>query len=251
MSLFSVINGIVIGSLLLSSSYSFVLYLRRFEPKINLSYLFFSLILSFYVYINLESNFVIDFKEYILFDKLATAAITASSIFLILLIEHLTNYNSRVFRSILFTSLSIQLILNFIVPNGITFSEVTGNIEMTLFWGETLHFPEAKISPFIYFQIFLILLFLLFVFRSMQHLNKSGDKTNWKVLFFSMILGIVLVLVNTLFGLFHYHGFNILEKISFLSFTAIVSHRNFRNLIRTGEIQQELKMSEERFAHGY
>jgi PAS domain S-box-containing protein len=246
MSIFTVINGIIIGALLLSAVFSFVLVLRRFEIKINFSYLFFSVALSLYILLTLQSYYITDYNQYVYYDKIITASIIVAGFFFIYLIAQLTGYSPKKIIFTLEFFLLVQLVLNFALPNGITFSEVTGKQNLIFIWGETVNYPKANTSAFLFVQVGFLVFVFSFIIRAIYFMYKSGDKENWKVLLFSLILTFLLIILNTFFEVYRYKGLSIFEKMGFLSFTLIVVHRNFKNLFYAGQLRTDLVKSEER-----
>lgn len=246
MSFLTLVNGVVIGFLLLSAIFSVVQLIRGYETKINLNYIIFSVFLSLYVLFTLISNFTTDYHNFIFYDKILTACIAIAGIFFIYLVSYLTNYKPRKFLLALESLIIIQLVLNFAMPNGITFEEVTGIDTLKYFWGEIGYIPRATISNFLFYQIVVLILVFAYVIKSIRVMYVHGNKENWKVLLISLSLALTLILLNTFSEVLRYRSISILEKLSFISFTVIVMHRNFKLLFFAGQIQNDLKTSEER-----
>ncbi len=246
MSFLTLVNGVVIGFLLLSAIFSFVQLIRGYETKINRNYIFFSFFLSLYVLFTLISNFCTDYNNFIFYDKIITACIAVAGIFFIYLVSYLTNYKPKKILITLEFLIIIQLILNFAIPNGITFGEVTGINKLTYFWGEAGFFPKATISNFLYCQLAVLILVFAFVIKAIHVMYVHGSKENWKVLLVSLTLALTLILLNTFSEVLRYRSLGVLEKLSFISFSVIVMHRNFKLLFLAGQFQKDLKASEER-----
>jgi len=242
---YTIITGFVCGFFLLSGFLSLVLTVRNIERLLNCAFFGFSLLITGALIFEALGLFSVTLEDMLLYDRLVTAFIVLSGVPFIILIAELTEYRPRAVMWSLSSLLGVLMVLNWVLPNGLTWSEIRGIKPLQLAWGEQVLWFDADTGVFHLVAIAVMIAVFIFALRAVMHQRRHGDAAlaRQHILMISLgLLGVFseLVLLE-ITGVIT--GF--IDVIGFVAFVFIIGHRNFYKLLRSVDLIRE---SDERFA---
>ncbi len=240
---YTFISGLLSGLFLLSGFFSLFLFFRRVEREINIAYFYLALSLGGALTFGLFGSASAEVSVSVLYDKLVNSFLCFSGIAFLALTASITGYRPRWLIRAFSGGLLAFLIINWLLPYGITFSRVHGVVTTQLIWGETRHQLSGEPGLTNIIAIGFILGMLLFTGLAVRHLLRNGEKKHAWGLLGVLGVGITGILVDTIMIELEIPTIGILDDIGFFAFVFLIGHRNFHNLIRSNELVRE---SEER-----
>lgn len=245
MSWYTIISGFVSGFFLLSGFMSLVLALRKIERRLNYAFSLFALLITGALIIEALAFFSVSLDDMMMYDRVVTALVVLSGIPFIVLIAELTGYRPRPVMYGLSGLLSLLFVLNWILPLGVTWSEVRGIKPLHLAWGEEVLWFDADTGVTHLLAMVIMVAVFIFAVRAVLHQRSHGDAhlaRQHMLLITVGLLGLFIEMVLLeLTGVIT--GF--IDVIGFVAFIIIIGHRNFYKLLRSVDL---IKESDERFA---
>ena len=239
--------GMVVSAFLFSGIFSLILWVKKIETKINFSYFFFALFSALYIFFSLLNSQNTDIETFIVNEKILDTCILLAGIFFLELISDLTKYKPKkliIFLRVIFVFL---IFLSLILPFGITFASIEGFNKNILIDNIVLYTVKGELNFFYWFLILFIVFLIGYIIKSMHYLYIQGGKQDFKLLLISMLIGLSGVLADNLLRIIGIKGLFFIEDFAFIGFVGIITERNFRNVLNTSKIKEELVYSEERF----
>ena len=237
----------VVSAFFFSGIFSFILWLKKIETRINFTYFLFALFGTLYIFFSLLNSQNTDIESFVFYEKILDACIFLAGIFFIELISELTKYKPRKIIITLRFIFALLIVLSLILPNGITFKSIEGFNKNILYENIILYTVKGELNFFYWFLIVFIVFLIGYIIRSMYYLYVHGGKEDFKLLLISMLIGMGGVLADNLLRAIGIKGLFFIEDFAFIGFVGIITERNFRNVLNMSKIKQELIHSEERF----
>jgi PAS domain S-box-containing protein len=245
MSGYTFFSGLLCGLLLLSGVFSLFLYFRNIEKKTNLAYFFLAVFLGALLLVGLVSGFVDDLTQAIIFDKLINSFFILAGIAFLFMITYWTGYRQVRLLGVLIIGLLLFLAVNWILPYGITWEQVTG-IEARNFIGqEQRFFMVGKPGIQNLVTILLVLSVMTYAGLAIAHQLRHGDSGDAKRLIIVAGVAFVGILLDTILIELQLNTIHLIGEIGFFGMAFLVGHRNVSNLIQTNA---KIRENEQRLA---
>lgn len=235
MSTYTYISGILCGLFLLSGFFSLFFYFRKIERELNLSYFFLAVFMSAMLTHGLISGYINDIALAVLHEKLLTTFFILAGIAFLIMISYMTGYRSVLLLSSLVIGLLVLLVMNWILPYGVTWAKVDGIGYSSILWQEQQFHLVGRTGVWNLFTILLISGIMWYAVLAIVHQIRHGDKNfAWRLL---VVVCIALfgVLLDTILLEFQLRAIGLVDDIGFFGLVILVAFRNFHNLILTNE----------------
>lgn len=245
MSWYTFFSGIISGLFLLSGLFSLFLYSRRIERGINLPYFVVACCLAGVLMCSLQVTGSGDLAVKLLCDRVVNTLFGIAGVAFLFMLTELTGYRARVPMILLMAALGVFVALVWILPYGISYSEIRGIDSYTMLWGEVRSRIDGEAGVTNIFVVALLLAILLFAVRAVAFQAKRGEGWYARLLTAVIVIGISGIIVDSVLINFHMGEIGIVDDIGFIALVFLIGHRNFSNIIRSNEMIRE---SRERFA---
>jgi PAS domain S-box-containing protein len=244
--IFSLSFGIVLGSLLVSVLFSLTLFYYGVEKKINIYYSGFASFMAVYVFLLASQYFVSDIPGFILLYKVLNASLQLAGMFFIYLIKHLTGYNSRCKEILLIVVLAVAMVINIVMPNSFTFSEITGLNKGVALLGQTVVQPVVITSNWMWLAVAFLVMLLIYVVQALRYYSKGDDKKGAEILTLSVGFGITALIIHNILVAFSIMDYSFIQYLGILAFVNIVSYKNISSIIKSAKLSDDLLENQER-----
>ncbi len=245
MSWYTFLSGVIYGMFLLSGVFSLVLSIRGIERRINLPYFFFSLMIGAAIAHGLFTVFAEQLGSMLLHERLVNTFMILGGIAFVYMVSGLTGYEAKRLRIALVSGLLLLLVLNWVLPYGLTWGTMEGISRQRLLWGEEVMWFDARTGIGNLASIVIMLGLLVFVVRAMLYQMKHGDRTMSRWMMLILLIGSSGVLTDVVLLEIHGTLLGVIDDVGFFAFVLLIGHRNFNNLLRSNEL---IRRSEQRFA---
>jgi PAS domain S-box-containing protein len=243
--------SINIGILLFCLFSALGLVVKNIERKYNIYYVFLvAIVIGSFVAAIFQQNSNISISHYTFWQKIYNSFLILEAVSLILLISELTGFKAPRIRSLLMVPVAVFFVINPFRPFGLYFDNISAINLIRLPFGITYNTPDKVNSIYISIVSVYVLIFLIFVIYSLRFAFKNNRKGN-AVLVISSFLPVILLL---LIANFFYQsnkdisGFGDLIYDFSLFFLAVsIGFKNFRDVLRSGNIANSLRKSEESY----
>ena len=239
MSWYTMFSGILAGSFILSGFFSLFLFFRRIERGINLPYFFLAVSLTCALLFGLLHSASSDVAVMLRYDRMMNLAFLGAGMSFVFMTRALTGWRNRPFLFVIVGCLALFALVAYAAPYGINLARIDGVESYRLLWGETRHRMIGPTGWLNYVTIALILLVLAYAVLAIAHQLREGDPSYARLLLGTVIIGISGILVDTLLIGVKAPETGLIDDIGFFAFIVLVGHRNYVNLIRSGELIRE------------
>lgn len=247
MNYFILLEGMLVGLFFFSGLFSLFLALVNVEKKINLSFFIFAVFLGLGVLFNIIYLHTPSIAKYILHLKISAGFLAAAGISFVFLIAHITDYKPKVLKYAIVVGMTAVIVLNVISEYAFTWSHISEIKSTKLLWGDIIYQPVGEVSPALYFSVINILLLFVFAFLSTRQLIKSGDKIRGYFLIGTIGAGVLGILCNQIFLILWDIKLIVIDEIGYTGFIVLIAYINFKSVLQSYHIEQELKLNEVKF----
>ncbi|MCB2205062.1 PAS domain S-box protein [bacterium] len=245
MSLYTVISGIVVGLLILSSVFSGFLALRNIERRVNLWYTLFACCLTITTILGTLLVYEADPATALLYDRFVNMFLLLTGGAFVSLVSALTGYETRAAIISMLAMLLFLLIANWLLPYGLTWSSVHGMIVEEYFWGEKLQGIDGSTGVGNYFSMAAVIALLLYTVRAVIYQMQHGEKEYARLLLAAITVGLLGLFLDVVLLDIRNVELGLVDDIGILCFILLVGHRNLYHLVRSNDLLRE---SEARFS---
>lgn len=244
---FSIIFGLIIGSLLVSFVFSLVLFFYGIEKKVNFYYSGFALCMAAFVYFTVMQYDLTNIRDFILVYKLLNFFLLTSGFFIIHLIKHLTGYGSKYFIIPMQLMLVLYLVVNAVSQFSFTFADVSVNTRHVVIFAKESVVPVTTVSKWMWGATPFFILLIAYIVFALRHYSRSGDKKGARILLISLGFSLSAFLINNFLIALDVKDIEFIQFLSIFAFISIIAHKNIFSIVKGTELKKELIESRERF----
>jgi PAS domain S-box-containing protein len=245
MSWYTYFSGIISGLFLLSGLFSLFLYSRRIERGINLPYFVLACCLAGVLMCSLQVTGSGDLAVKLFFDRVVNTLFGIAGVAFLFMLSEMTGYRARVPIILLTVGLTVFVALAWMLPYGISYSEIHGVASYTMLWGELRSRIDGEAGAANVYVVVLLFAILLYAVRAVAIQARHGEVWYARLLIVVIVIGISGIIVDSVLIHFRMGEIGIVDDIGFIALVFLIGHRNFTNIIRSKEMIRE---SRERFA---
>lgn len=240
------VSGIINGLLLFSGLFTLFLSLRRIEREINIPYTVLAISLAGVLIHGLHVTGVPDLATKLFHDRMVNTAFGIAGMAFLFLISGLTGYHARVWRMLIVTGLAVLVVLGWVLPYGISYSEIHGVVPLRMPWGELRSRIDGDAGMWNLYTLALQISILLFAGHALIRQARRGDRRQAVLLGSVILVGLSGIIIDTVLIELNIGEIGIVDDLGYLALVFLVSNRNYRNNIRSGELIRESRARYER-----
>ena len=244
MSYYSFFSGILIGLLLLGGILSLILAVRGVERRINVPHFIFTVFIGASMAHLVFFTYSHDVTSMVRHDMLVNSFLLVAATSYLYLVVGLTGYRSRVLLHGLTALFAVSLLLNWLLPYGLTWESVNGIKEVRMIWGEHMHALDARTGPGNILVMVLIVAVLAFSIRAIVYQLQHGEGRYAVLLLLTIVIALSGILIDVILIEMDYAVLGIVDDIGIVAFLFLIGYRNSHHLLRSNDLLRE---SEERF----
>ncbi|MDX9759108.1 MAG: PAS domain S-box protein [Bacteroidota bacterium] len=233
------VSGIISGLLFVSGLFTLSLSLRRIERDINISYAILAFCLAGVLLHGLYITGVPDVATKLFHNRLANTLYGVAGVAFLSLVSGLTGFRSRWPRVLITVGLVLFVVLVWMLPYGITYSEIHGTAPMRTPWGVMRSRIDGEAGIWNLYSLVLLFSLLLYAVVAVLRQARRGACPNAGLLLSIIAIGISGIIIDTMLIEFHLGEIGIVDDLGYLALVFLVMHRNFRNLIHSADVIRE------------
>ncbi len=245
MSLYTLFSGCIVGLLLLSAAFSLFVASRDLERRLNIWYVLFAVAITGAVLHGLLITQSTELHAMIFHERLVNTALLLAGSAFIFLVSALTGYTARMFAAVMLPVFAVALVVNWVLPYGLTWGTVRGTEAQHLFWGETVMGFDADTGAGNILAVAILLALIVYTVRAIVHQVQKGQRTHGRLLLAAIVVGLSGILLDVLLVEFNSIALGVVDDIGIFAFIVLIGHRNLATLLRSNDL---LRDSEERFS---